>query len=117
MKTKESVLLHCHSQKMDLHAYLISLILCCGEADKTTFQRLNKLNLCLSYPAALKRQSMLSQNSENRVKSWCKMQEVKHTVSQAPSLDKSKLSITLASQRTEEFEPKQDITAPDICIQ
>ena len=128
VKTKESVLpvimiaasvlLHCHSQKMDLHANLISLILRRGGADKITFERLNKLNLCLSYPAALKRQSMLSENSENRVKSWCKMQEVKHTVaSQAPSLDKSKLSITLVSQRTEGFEPKQEITAPDICMQ
>ena len=103
---------------MDLHANLISLILRRGRADKITFERLNKLNLCLSYPAALKRQSMLSENSENRVKSWCKMQEVKHTVaSQAPSLDKSKLSITLVSQRTEGFEPKQEITAPDICMQ
>ena len=44
MKTKESVLpaimttasvlLHCHSQKMDLHANLISLILHRGGADK-----------------------------------------------------------------------------------
>ena len=84
MKTKESVLpvimtaasvlLCCHSQKMDLNANLILLILHRGGAGKITFERLNKLNLCLSYSAALKRQSMLSENSEDRVKRWCKMQ-------------------------------------------
>ena len=46
------------------------------------------------------------------------MQEVEHSAaSQAPSLDKSKLSITLVSQRAKGFESKQDITAPDICMQ
>ena len=69
-----NTLLMCRNQKMNHGATVNSIILRKGKADKMCFERLNSLQLCLSYQSVLNKQLGLGKQFRKTVNTWSSLQ-------------------------------------------